>query len=218
MSWKAKPSSTTDPVSLDVLADEVCADTHAAGTPWLTDEMRKRWTADILPRYPTAHGALMPILHDIQHLHRCIPFQAMIETARFLDIQPASVLDTVSFYEEYHAEPVGKCVVGVCQSIACEVCGHQALLDMLREKLSLEPHETDDEGRFTLLAMECLGSCDTAPVVLFNGELAELISMDELRAIIDAVAAVSMTDLSAAAVVEIVRAHATTQAGRTASS
>ncbi|MHC4794979.1 MAG: NADH-quinone oxidoreductase subunit NuoE family protein [Planctomycetota bacterium] len=85
----------------------------------------------------------------------------------------AEVLDTVSFYEEYTVEPVGKCVIGICQSIACEVCGHQALLDHVRDELGIDPHETTEDGLFSLLAMECLGSCDTAPVALFNETLHE---------------------------------------------
>ena len=54
-------------------------------------------------------------------------------------------MDTDSFYEEFHTEPVGKCVIGICQSIACEVCGHQKLLDHVRDRLGIEPHETTDE-------------------------------------------------------------------------
>ncbi|NCF39369.1 MAG: hypothetical protein GWP75_04530 [Planctomycetia bacterium] len=141
--------------------------------PWCTEAMKARWTAEIIPRYETRHGALMPILHEVQHEYRHVPYQAMIELATFLQIPPAEVLDTVSFYEEYTVEPVGKCVIGICQSIACEVCGHQALLDHVRDELGIDPHETTEDGLFSLLAMECLGSCDTAPVALFNETLHE---------------------------------------------
>jgi NADH:ubiquinone oxidoreductase subunit E len=37
----------------------------------------------------------------------------MVEVAAFLEIPPAEVLDTVSFYEEFHTEPVGRCVIGI---------------------------------------------------------------------------------------------------------
>ena len=141
--------------------------------PWCTEAMKARWTAEIIPRYETRHGAFMPILHEVQHEYRHVPYQAMIELASFLQIPPAEVLDTVSFYEEYTVEPVGKCVIGICQSIACEVCGHQALLDHVRDELGIDPHETTGDGLFSLLAMECLGSCDTAPVALFNETLHE---------------------------------------------
>jgi NADH-quinone oxidoreductase subunit E len=171
MSWKVKPSATST--------------IPTRGEPYLTDALQKRFTKEYLPRYETKLGALVPILHEIQHEYGHIPYQAMVEIARFLEISPAEVLDTVSFYEDFHAEPVGKYVIAVCQSIACEVCGHQAILDHLRQKLDIEPHETTDDGRFTLLALECLGSCDTAPVALVNDELHEGLSIESIDRIID---------------------------------
>ena len=149
MGWIVKPSATMKIETRDA--------------PYVTDEMRQRWAEVILPRYETKQGALMPILHEVQHACGNIPHQAMIEIAGFLGLAPADVLDTLSFYEEFHTEPVGKYVIAVCQSIACEVCGHETILDHLREKLDIEPHETTDDGRFTLLVLECLGACDGAP-------------------------------------------------------
>ena len=93
MAWNVKPSATTQvPLRKE---------------PYLTQAMQDRYRAEVLPRYQTTMGALMPILHDVQHHHGHIPYQAMIEIATFLKIKPSDVLDTVSFYEEFHAEPVG---------------------------------------------------------------------------------------------------------------
>ena len=138
-----------------------------------------------MSRYETKMAALLPILHDVQEHYGHIPYQAMIEVANFLELKPADVLDTVSFYEEFHTEPVGKYVVGVCQSIACEVCGHQVIIDHLRAKLGIEPHETTDDGKFTLLTLECLGSCDTAPVALVNERLHENLTIEKIDEILD---------------------------------
>ncbi|MCA9291265.1 MAG: NADH-quinone oxidoreductase subunit NuoE [Phycisphaerales bacterium] len=171
MAWIVKPSATTQ--------------IERRNEPYLTKEMRDGYTADLLPRYETSMGALMPILHDVQHRNGWIPKQAMEEIAAFLGIAPADVLDTASFYEEFHTEPTGKYVVGICQSIACEVCGHKAILDHVRQKLGIEPHETTDDGKFTLLALECLGSCDTAPVALVNDDLHEGLTIEALDAVLD---------------------------------
>lgn len=170
MAWIVKPSATMK--------------IERRSAPYLTEEMKADYRANLLPKYETKLGALVPILHDIQHAHHYIPHQAMEEIAAFLEITPAEVLDTVSFYEEFHTEPVGKYVIGICQSIACEVCGHQKILDHVREKLGIEPHETTEDGKFTLLAMECLGSCDTAPVALVNEDLHEGLSVESLDEII----------------------------------
>ena len=178
MAWIAKASSTEK--------------IERRAEPYVTAQMKAAWEKEILPRYATKHGALMPILHEVQHEHRHIPLQAMVEIAAFLEIHPSQVFDTVSFYEEFHTEKVGKCVIGVCQSIACEVCNHKEILDRVRTRLGIEPHETTADGKFTLLTMECLGSCDTAPVALFGETLHENLTVAKLDALLDeAVANVS---------------------------
>jgi NADH-quinone oxidoreductase subunit E len=63
-----------------------------------------------------------------------------------------------------------KYIFGICQSIACEVCGHQAVIDHLKQKLGIDVHETTEDGKFSLLGMECIGSCDNAPCALVNGK------------------------------------------------
>ena len=171
MAWTVKPSSTTEIERRD--------------EPYLTEKMKKHYTAEILPRYETKMATLLPILNDLQHTYRCIPFQAMVEVAHFLEITPADVFDTASFYEDYTTEPTGEHIIAVCQSITCEICGNQAILDHLRNKLDIETHETTDDGRFTLLALECLGSCDTAPVALVNDELHENLTIEKIDQLID---------------------------------
>ncbi len=171
MAWTVKPSATT---SITRRAE-----------PYLTDRMKAHFTAEILPRYENHRAALLPILSDLQHRYRCIPHQAMVEVAQFLKISPADVLDTVSFYEGYTTEPTGTCVIALCQSIACEICGHEALLDHLRRTLGIEPHETTEDGRFTLLTLECLGSCDTAPVALVGDTLHENLTIEKVDQILD---------------------------------
>ncbi len=171
MAWQIKPSATTEYEKRD--------------EPYLTEAMQKRYTADLLPRYEVPRGALLPILNDLQHTYRCIAYQAMVEVAQFLEITPADVMDTVTFYEEYTTEPTGEHVIAVCQSIACEVCGHQTLLDHLRRKLDIEPHETTEDGRFTLLTLECLGSCDTAPVALIGDTLHENLTIEKVNQILE---------------------------------
>jgi NADH-quinone oxidoreductase subunit E len=172
MAWIAKASSTEK--------------IERRAEPYVTAQMKAAWEKDILPRYATKHGALMPILHEVQHAYRQIPYQAMIEIAQFLSLKPADVLDTVTFYEEFTTEKMGECVIGICQSIACEICGHNAILNHVRKRLNLEPHETSDDGKFTLLAMECLGSCGTAPVALFNDTLYENLTIEGVDRLIDA--------------------------------
>ena len=155
--------------------------------PYLTQAMIDSITETYLPRYETKHGALIPTLHKVQHEYGWIPHQAMMEIAEFLELKPADVLDTASFYEEFWLKRKGEHVVAVCRSIACEVCDHSAITDRVRQKLGIEIGETTDDGKFTLVELECLGSCGSAPVALVDETLCEHLTPDAIEKAIDEV-------------------------------
>jgi NADH-quinone oxidoreductase E subunit len=139
--------------------------------PYLTQEMKDQLTRKYFPRYPTKRAVLLPALHMIQHAHGWIPMQALEEVGAFLGLQPAEVLDTATFYEEYWLRPKGQYLLQVCRSISCEICGSAELTDHLSAKLDVERGETTADGRFTLVELECLGACEAAPVMLINDAL-----------------------------------------------
>ncbi len=141
--------------------------------PYFTDAMKKDLSTRILPRYENTQGALLPCLHTIQHEYGWIPAQAMLEIAEFLKIPPGNVIDTASFYEEYWLKPKGKHLVQVCRSIACEFCGQKEVTEACKNALGIDVGETTDDGNFTLIELECLGSCGTAPAMLVDEKLYE---------------------------------------------
>jgi len=122
----------------------------------------------------------MPALHYIQHTYNYIPMQAIEELAEFLELAPAEVLDTASFYEEFWLKPKGKYLVQVCHSLACEICGSKQITNHLKKKLGIDVHETTPDGKFTLVELECMGSCGTAPVVGINEVLLENVTIEQL--------------------------------------
>lgn len=153
--------------------------------PYLTVAMRAELTGRIMPRYETKLAALLPALHMIQHAYGWIPGQAMIEIAQLLEIQPSEVMDTASFYEEYWIKPRGKQIVSVCRSIACEACNYQAITQAAKASLGVDVGETTDDNEFTLVEVECLGSCDSAPVALVNEKLHEWLTPEKMKLAIE---------------------------------
>jgi NADH-quinone oxidoreductase subunit E len=154
-------------------------------TPYLTEEIKAKLRDVYFPRYPTKRAVLLPALHMIQHHYNWIPTQAIEEVANFLEIAPSEALDTASFYEEYWLKPKGKYLVQVCRSFACELCQSQELTDHLCKKLGIEPGETTADGKFTLVELECLGACGTAPVAMINEVLVENQTPDSLDELIN---------------------------------
>jgi NADH-quinone oxidoreductase subunit E len=141
------------------------------GGPYLTDQLKQQIAQVYLPRYPSKRAALLPALHLVQHEHGWLPLGAIREVAELLEISPAEALDTATFYEEYWLKPKGKYLIQVCRSLACEICGSNALTSHLRAKLNIDPGGTTPDGRFTLVELECLGACDGAPAMLVNQTL-----------------------------------------------
>lgn len=157
--------------------------------PWLTDAMRDQITSVYLPRYEKKQGALLPTLTLVQETYGSIAHQALLEVADFLGLTPGEVIDCASFYEEYWLKPKGTHTIAVCRSIACEVCDHKGITDVCRRKLDIEVGETSDDGAFTLVELECLGSCGTAPVALMDHTLHENMTPEKMDRLIDDVRA-----------------------------
>src|SRR6266498_2570181 len=155
------------------------------GTKYLSDDMKIDLARKYFPRYPTKRACLLPVLHAVQHHYGWIPIEALAEVAQFLELAPAEVMDTATFYEEYWLKPKGKYLVQVCRSLACEICQSKQLTEHVQKKLNLVLGETTADGRFTLVELECLGSCGTAPAALVNEVLYENLTPQKLDEVLD---------------------------------
>ena len=78
----------------------------------------------LFPRYPSKRAVTLPALHMVQEHLRCVPYQAMAEIAELLEITPAEVHDTMSFYGFFPQAPIGDVRVWICRSCrACSAAG-----------------------------------------------------------------------------------------------
>jgi len=155
-------------------------------SPYLTEALKAELRDKYFPRYPTRRAVLLPALHLVQHAYNWLPTAALEEIAAFLEISPAEVMDTVTFYDEYWLKPKGKYLVGVCRSLACEVCDGNKITEHLKQKFNVDVGDTSADGKFTLIEMECIGSCGTAPAALVNEVLHENLTVEKIDALVNA--------------------------------
>ena len=148
------------------------------------EEVRKRFDY-ILTRYPTKEAALLPTLHLVQETWGYIAPEAVHYVSELLDLSPATVFGVVSFYDMYDQKPVGKYRLRVCTNLSCMVSNAYDIYEHLCDKLQVNPHETTRDGRFTVLEVECLGSCGTAPVVQVNNDYHENMSVERMNALLE---------------------------------
>ena len=134
-------------------------------TQFLSEPIREKIRAYI-PRYPSKRAVTLPALHLVHEHFRCVPVRAMAEIAELLDLAPAEVHDTMSFYGFFPQAPIGDTRVWVCRSISCSLRGGEELLESTCRALGIEPGQTTPDGALTVEFAECLGICDFAPAAL----------------------------------------------------
>lgn len=127
----------------------------------------------IVSRYPTRMAALLPTLHLAQEVWDWISPEVVVYVSELLDLSPATVFGVVSFYNMYNQKPVGKYHLQVCTNLSCMIRGGYDIYDTLMEKLHVGPGGTTEDGKYTVVEVECLGSCGTAPVVQVNNDYHE---------------------------------------------
>ncbi|HTU91013.1 MAG TPA: NAD(P)H-dependent oxidoreductase subunit E [Gemmataceae bacterium] len=152
----------------------------------LTEELRQKILA-YLPRYPNKQAVTLPALHIVQDALRCVPLEAIREIADLLDLSPAEVHDTMSFYGIFRDKehPLGQTRLWVCRSLACGLRGADELLYTVCKKLNARPGGTSADGKITVEFAECIGVCEGAPAVLIDDEARMNITPDKVDALLE---------------------------------
>jgi NADH-quinone oxidoreductase E subunit len=152
--------------------------------PVFTGAAREELDA-ILQRYPTKMAALLPALWIVQRERHWIGESAMTEVAQVLGLTPAYVKGVVTFYTMYHQHPVGKYFIQVCTTSPCNVCGAEDVVRAFLEHTGCgELGVTSEDGRFTVIEVECLGACGFATPVMVNEEFLESVSPEKVPTIL----------------------------------
>jgi NADH-quinone oxidoreductase subunit E len=124
----------------------------------------------LMAQYERPRSALLPIMHLFQNRQGFVSQDAMAFAAELLDITPAEVESTVSFYTLFFRRPVGKYMLQVCRGLMCELRGADTIMAYFREKLGIGHLETTDDGLFSYEEVECLAACDRATCMQVNLE------------------------------------------------
>ena len=140
---------------------------------------------NILSKYPDKKSATLPLLHLAQSQDGYITSSAINSIADLVDCNPAIVMDCVSFYTMLYTKAQGKYKVQICQTLSCSLNGADALVDHMQNKCGIKPGETTPDNKYTLMKVECLGSCGTAPVIQINNDYHEGLSIENFDALLE---------------------------------
>jgi NADH-quinone oxidoreductase subunit E len=134
----------------------------------------------IVAKYPQPKAALLPVLWEVQNAKGSIDLQAEEWVANRLGVAPSHVHGCVTFYTMYKPRPTGRHHIQLCTTLSCMLRGSDELLGHLERKLGIKPGETTADGKFSLVRVECLGSCGTAPMFQWNDDFHENLTTESV--------------------------------------
>jgi NADH-quinone oxidoreductase subunit E len=125
---------------------------------------------EILARYPERRAALMPVLWLVQREFGWISPSAQKYVSELMELPLAWVEGVTSFYTMYWRRPMGRSHIAVCTNLSCYLRGAEDIYDAVCRRTGVHAGEVSSDGKWSVERAECLGSCDTAPMLQVNND------------------------------------------------
>jgi len=150
----------------------------------LTEESIKQ-IQEKTSQYPRCKSAILPALTIAYRQMGYLNSEVYKEISRVIKVPYVEIAEAATFYTLFPKQPVGKYLIQVCHNISCALLGADSLIEYLEQKLSIKRGETTPDNLFTLVTVECLGSCATAPMMQINQDYYENLTREKVDQIIE---------------------------------
>ncbi len=138
--------------------------------------------ADLVNEAIEKHGAtrdaVVPILSEINRTLGYIPASALPEIRRHIHVPQEGVFladshiySAASFYHLFSLKPLGRHIIRFCESAPCHVMGGREVIQAIQDELSLNPGETSNDMKWSLITTSCVGICGVGPVFLVDDDV-----------------------------------------------
>ena len=124
----------------------------------------------IIDKYPRDPSSLIQVLLEIQSENRWLPKDALQKVSEKLMVPLNRIQHIVTFYKAFSLGPKGRHEIHVCTGTACHVRGAPRVLSTIQELTGINPGETDQDLKFSLETVNCVGCCALGPVMVVDGE------------------------------------------------
>jgi len=139
----------------------------------------------IFARYKGSPGAVIPVLRECQEQVGYLPMVLLDYIGQELNVPRSEVFGIASFYALFSFEPKGRHTIKVCKGTACFVKGVNEVIKRIEHEYRVPDGGTDQERRFSLDSVRCLGACGFAPVMLVDNDTHGCVSADNVRNLLD---------------------------------
>jgi NADH-quinone oxidoreductase E subunit len=150
----------------------------------LTDKSVDR-IQQAMVKYPQRKSAILPALTEAYRQVGHLNDDIYREISKIINIPYLEIAEAATFYTMFPKKPVGRYLIQVCHNISCSLLGADSLIAYLEQKLGIKKGETTPNNLFTLISVECLGSCATAPMMQINNDFYENLTREKVDRILE---------------------------------
>lgn len=140
---------------------------------------------EIIIRYDKDTGMLIPMMQDIQAAQGFLPPEHLRTLSRELNVPLSSIYSVATFYASFRLAPKGQHEITLCMGTVCYLKGAGKISDTICEEYSIQPGGTTKDRLFTLQAVNCVGACALAPVMIVDGKYYNAVTPDKALTIIN---------------------------------
>ena len=155
----------------------------------ISDDDLRRELEEIAAEYPQKRAGALMCLHRVQRHRGSLSLESQVLVGQVIGISPAHVRELVTFYTLYLEDHPGRYHLQLCRTLSCQLRGARELKDCIRRRLGIGPGQATADGMFRLTEVECLGSCDSAPIIQVNDEYFDDLDAASLEKLLDELAA-----------------------------
>lgn len=124
----------------------------------------------IIDRYDADTGMLIPIMQDLQADCGYLPLEHLRCLASRLDVPMSRIYAVATFYSSFRLAPKGLHDVTLCMGTVCYLKGAPKICEAISREFQVEPGGTTRDRLLTLQAVNCVGACALAPVMIVDGK------------------------------------------------
>ena len=140
--------------------------------------MSKQLIEEIIDRYEGDSGMLIPMMQDLQTEYGYLPTEDLRGLSRQLDIPMTRIFGVATFYSSFRMAPKGQHDVTLCMGTVCYLKGAPKISEAICSEFNVEPGGTTSDRLFTLQAVNCVGACALAPVMIVDGKYYDGVTVD----------------------------------------
>ena len=124
----------------------------------------------VVDRYSGDTGMLIPMMQDMQAELGYLPSEQLRYLGRRLEVPVSRIYAVATFYSSFRLAPKGAHEVTLCMGTVCYLKGAPKIAEAISREFGVEPGGTTRDRLFSFQAVNCVGACALAPVMIVDGK------------------------------------------------